>query len=170
MPPQSKHPDRHRGRGVVARIGNSLWEQRVSQERADRELARLIRKPEVHDIAVLHGVDHASSARRARAALVGPGAGFLRADGEVGDEAQEVITRRDQAVEARLLKAKVSEIDGAFVRFELGDLRLELGRDDDDFGAYRAEAVEEAQRVLAAMERPAGGRQSAVYSLSSFSS
>ena len=51
------------------------------------------------------GVNDAGRLRRLGAARDGPGARLLRADGEVGDEVQQLVAGADQAVEARLLEA-----------------------------------------------------------------
>jgi hypothetical protein len=51
-------------------------------------------------------VDDAGGLRCAGAHRDGPGAGFLRADGEVGLKLQERVARADHPVEARLLQAQ----------------------------------------------------------------
>src|SRR5262245_45877035 len=46
------------------------------------------------------GMDDAGRRRRLGAAVNGPGAGFLRADGKIGDEVEQLVAGADQAVEA----------------------------------------------------------------------
>ena len=61
------------------------------------------------------GMDHASRGRPLGAAMDGPGARFLRTDGEIGDEVEQLVARADQAVEARLFQAERVEEIGAFL-------------------------------------------------------
>ncbi len=52
------------------------------------------------------GVDDARRGRRLGTAVDGPGAGFLRPDGEIGDEVQKLIAGTDQPVEPGLLESQ----------------------------------------------------------------
>src|SRR6516165_4121158 len=52
------------------------------------------------------GVDHAGGGRRPGAAVDGPGAGLLRAHGEIGDEIEKLVAGANQAVEAGLLQSQ----------------------------------------------------------------
>src|SRR4051812_36072316 len=52
------------------------------------------------------GMDHAGRRRPLGAAVDGPGAGLLRADGEIGDEVEQLVAGADQAVEAGLFEAQ----------------------------------------------------------------
>jgi hypothetical protein len=54
-------------------------------------------------------MDHAGRRRRFGAAVDGPGAGFLGADGEIGDEVEQLVAGADQAVKARLFQTHVVE-------------------------------------------------------------
>ena len=51
-------------------------------------------------------MDHAGRRGRLGAAVDGPGAGLLRADGEIGDEVEQLVAGADQAVEAGLFEAQ----------------------------------------------------------------
>ena len=55
------------------------------------------------------GVDDAGRLRRLGAARDGPGAHFLRAGGEIGDQAEEIVAGADQPVEARLGEAEARQ-------------------------------------------------------------
>ena len=77
------------------------------------------------------GVDHASALRRFRSPRHRPGACFFRADREESDETQKIVTRADQAIEARLLQSHGGEEFGAFFRRKLRDFFFDAGRDDD---------------------------------------
>ena len=65
-----------------------------------------------------------------------PGARFLRADGEEGDEMQEIVAGADDPVEARLAQAHRLEIVRLLGRRQDRDLALDLGRDDDRDRAF----------------------------------
>jgi len=67
-------------------------------------------------------VDGAGGAGRLGAFLDRPGAGFLGAGGEEGDEAEQLVTGADQPVEAGLLQPQRLQELGLLGRFELGDL------------------------------------------------
>src|SRR5581483_7182559 len=80
---------------------------------------------------------------RLGAAVDGPGAGFLRADGEIGDEIEQLIAGADQPVEARFLKAQRVEEILALLARQGRDFRLDLGRDHDRNGAFLFGALED---------------------------
>ena len=61
------------------------------------------------------GMDDAGGGRRLGAAVDGSGAGFLRADGEIGDQMQQLVTGADQAVETSLLEPERLEEFGALL-------------------------------------------------------
>src|SRR5918993_5687156 len=67
-------------------------------------------------------VDHAGRLRRPRAPGDRPGAGLLRADREIGDEAEELVARPDDPVEAGLGQADRVEIVLLLGRIEDRDL------------------------------------------------
>src|SRR5438132_4949876 len=52
------------------------------------------------------GMNHAGRRGRLGAAMDGPGAGLLRAHGEIGDEIEQLVAGADQAVEAGLLETQ----------------------------------------------------------------
>ena len=81
-------------------------------------------------------VDDAGGLRGGRAFLDRPGAGFFRADGEVGLEAEEFVAGADDAVEARFFEAEAFEEFLLLVIGEDGGFALDLGGDDDGGGAF----------------------------------
>jgi len=58
------------------------------------------------------------------AAVDGPGAGLLRADGEIGDEVQQLIAGADQAIEAGFLQPQRFEKVGALLARQRRDFRF----------------------------------------------
>ncbi|OIQ67241.1 hypothetical protein GALL_511800 [mine drainage metagenome] len=74
-------------------------------------------------------MDHASSRGCLGAAVDSPGAGFLRADGEIGDEVQQLIAGADQTVEAGFLQPERFKKFGALLARQRRDFRFDLGRD-----------------------------------------
>src|SRR5215212_6921614 len=150
-------------------------------------------EPEMHDIAVLHGVflalepklagvarsgfapecdvigisdglradeallevrvDDARRLRGPRAAGDRPGAGFLGADREVGDEAEEFIARPDHAVEAWLLEADRFEVLALLGGREHGDLALDLRGDYNGLRALLPSASENRVGIGVALVR-----------------
>src|SRR5262245_34306840 len=77
-------------------------------------------------------VDDAGGLRRGRPGAHGPGAHLLRPRGEEGQEAEQPVSRADDAVEPWLGEAEVGEEGRAVALLELGDLRLDRGADRDD--------------------------------------
>ncbi len=61
------------------------------------------------------GVNDAGRGRGPGAAVDGPGARLFRADGEIGDEVQELIAGADQAVEPGFLQPQRIEKFGALL-------------------------------------------------------
>ena len=76
-------------------------------------------------------MDHAGGGRRLGAGGDGPGAGFLGAAGEVGDEAQQGVALADHPVEPAVIEAQALEEFGAVFLGKLRDLGLDGRRDDD---------------------------------------
>ena len=70
-------------------------------------------------------MNHARRLRRMRALAHGPGAHFLRADGEKGQQPQQPVTGADDAVQARLVQPHVGE-EGLFLFVaHVGELHLD---------------------------------------------
>ena len=82
------------------------------------------------------GVDDAGGLRGGVAFVDGPSADFFDAGGEVGLQAQEVVARADQAVQAWLFQAHFGEEFGFFVVFQLGDFALHRGANGNDGGVF----------------------------------
>jgi hypothetical protein len=61
------------------------------------------------------GMDNPRGGRRPCAAVNGPGPRFLRADGEIGDEIEQLIAGADQAVETGFLQPERIEKLGALL-------------------------------------------------------
>lgn len=70
------------------------------------------------------GVDDSGGTGGLGSADDGPGADFLYASGEVGDEVEQGVGGVDEAVEAGLFEAHLLEKLVALCGFELGDLGL----------------------------------------------
>jgi len=66
----------------------------------------------------------------------GPGAGFLRAGGEIGDQAEQVVAGADHAVEPRLFQADGFQELFLFFLVQLRDFRLDGRGDDHGNGAF----------------------------------
>ena len=96
-------------------------------------------------------VDHAGGAGSLGALGDRPGAGFLRADGEVGDEAEQLVAGADHAVEAGLFKADGFEIVRLLAGRQNGDLALDLGRDDNGFRTLFLGPLEDLGRERVAL-------------------
>jgi hypothetical protein len=77
-------------------------------------------------------VDDAGRAGGFGAAADGPGADFLYASGEVGDEVEQRVGGVDEAVEAGFFETDGLEEFGALGGFELRDLGFEGSADADD--------------------------------------
>src|SRR6185312_7330544 len=60
----------------------------------------------------------------------GPGTGFLGADREVGDQAQQRVAGADNTIEATIVQPEPFEELGALFLGQLGDLGLDGGGDD----------------------------------------
>jgi len=82
------------------------------------------------------GVDDTGGSGGLGAAFDGPGADFLDAGGEVGDEIEQTIGGVDEAVEAGLAEAHVLEEFIALGGFELCDLGFHGSADANDLGAF----------------------------------
>ena len=82
------------------------------------------------------GVDDAGGSGGFGAAADSPGADFLHAGGEVGDEVEERVGGVDEAIEAGLLEAEGFEELRALGRFELGDFGFECAGDADYLRAF----------------------------------
>ena len=67
--------------------------------------------------------------------LDGPGARFLGADGEEGDEVEQVVAGADDAREAGLVETHFLEEDEPLVHVHRHEVGLDRGRDDDRIGA-----------------------------------
>ena len=88
------------------------------------------------EAALKIGVDLARGLRGLGALLDGPGAAFVAARGQEGDEAQQLVAALDQPVQTRLLQAQLFHEHGLFVRIvELGDVGLELCADRQHLAA-----------------------------------
>src|SRR5690606_4706994 len=72
------------------------------------------------------GVDHAGGARRLPSGADGPGAGLLRTDGEEGAQAEELVARADELVQAGLAQSDRLEKARPLLGGKLLDLRLQL--------------------------------------------
>ncbi len=81
-------------------------------------------------------VDLAGGLRGARALLDGPGIGALLVRRKEGNEVQHVVRRVDEAFEAGPMQAGVLQEELPFLRIELGKLRFQLRRDNDDAGVF----------------------------------
>ncbi len=82
------------------------------------------------------GVDDTSAFRCGSADLDGPGTHFLHASGEVGLQAQQLVTGADDAVQARLFHAQLVEEHLALFLVQLGDLGFDLVAHRHDAGAF----------------------------------
>ena len=80
------------------------------------------------------GVDDAGGLRGGVALVDRPGADFLDAGREVGLQAEQVVARADDAVEARFGHAHVCEEHFLVLVVEVGDVGLGLGADGHDGG------------------------------------
>src|SRR4029079_4988345 len=68
------------------------------------------------DVALFEiGMDHAGRRRPLGAAVDGPGAGLLRAAGEIGDEVEQLVAGADQAVEASFFETQRLQELGALL-------------------------------------------------------
>ena len=76
-------------------------------------------------------MDDTGSARSLGAAPDGPGAGFLRSCGEIGDEVEKLVTGADQAVETRFLKVHAVQIFLGFLIGKLCNFCFDCSRNDD---------------------------------------
>ena len=72
-------------------------------------------------------VDHGRGLRRLGAAHDGPGVGLLRADGEIGDQAEQVVAGADHTVQAAVVQAEPFEEFRAIGFRQLRDFRLDRG-------------------------------------------
>ena len=81
-------------------------------------------------------MDLTGGLRGAGALFDRPGAAFVAAGRQERDEAEQLIARLNQTVEAGLLQAQLFHEHGLFVRVvQLGDVRLQLGADRQGKGA-----------------------------------
>ena len=72
------------------------------------------------------GVNDTGRGGRLGAAVDGPGASFLRADREVGDEIEQLVAGADQPVETRLFQPQRIEKIGALLARQRRDLGFDL--------------------------------------------
>ncbi len=79
------------------------------------------------------GVDDAGGLGRGVAGVDGPGADFFFAGGEIGAQAEQVISRADQRADAAFLDAELLEEGFGFGRFEVDEFAFDLRADDDGF-------------------------------------
>src|SRR5204863_1172557 len=71
---------------------------------AQRNIVIICERPGADTTLLKVGMDDAGRGRAPGAAMDGPGTGFLRPDGEIGDEVEQLIAGADQPVETGFLK------------------------------------------------------------------
>src|SRR5256714_14426906 len=76
-----------------------------------------------------------------------PGSDFLFAGGEVGLEAEQLVTGLNQPVEPGRLQPERRQKISAVFRRKLGELRFDLGREGNDFRHFTAFSDRLAQRL-----------------------
>src|SRR3546814_11006700 len=79
-------------------------------------------------------MDRARRLGRLCALLHSPGPRFLGADGEEGDQVEEVVAGANDAGEAGFMKAEFGQEFGSIGGIHLDDLRLDRGGNDDGLG------------------------------------
>ena len=95
-------------------------------------------------------MDRARRLRGLRSTRHGPGARFLGADGEEGDEAKQFIARPDDPRETRFGKAQRFEIFRPFLDRHGDEFRLNGGGDDYGLGIFRRGLFEHTRRMSVA--------------------
>jgi transcriptional regulator with XRE-family HTH domain len=129
--------DQQGGSALLVKKGEGMEVVRRGTEKGHTyHLLNHTRGPKKSFEAYMITMDDASGLRRGPAFADGPGARFLWADGEIGLQAEELVARVNEAVEARLFEALHFQEFGALIGGEDGHFSFDLGRDNDSFGAF----------------------------------